>query len=56
MFDKINETAVSLPIHLSHVVCSGSELGLLECNYKNDAGENSHSKDTFVKCMKGMFN
>ena len=38
------------PILMDNVACTGSESGLINCNFDNHTGDCSHSEDAGVRC------
>ena len=40
-----------MPILMDAVACTGSEQTLLDCDYDNDAGEDTHAEDAGVQCF-----
>ena len=40
-----------MPILMDLVACTGSEQTLLDCDYDNDAGEDTHAEDAGVQCF-----
>ena len=41
------------PIHIDHVVCSGTEYNLLDCETGTGTIQSNHSEDVGVKCNTG---
>ena len=39
------------PIHLDHVVCSGTEYNLTDCQTGSKTRQSSHAEDIGVKCQ-----
>ena len=44
--------AASRPIFWENVVCSGTELTLLDCSYDSTRDGNDHSRDMIVHCQQ----
>ena len=44
------------PIHYDHIVCSGMEYNLTDCETGTGTRESSHDEDVGVKCNTGKFN
>ena len=42
----------SLPIFWESVVCSGTELTLLDCSYNSTGDGTDHSRDVIVHCQQ----
>ena len=42
------------PIHFDHVLCSGSEYNLTDCETGNGTRQSSHEEDVGVKCNTSM--
>ena len=39
------------PILMDDVACTGTENGLIDCNFDNTTGDCSHSEDAAVRCF-----
>ena len=55
MLDNISDiplATASRPIFWESVVCSGTELTLLDCSYDSTGDEGDHSRDVIVHCQQ----
>lgn len=43
------------PIHIDHIMCSGIEYSLTECEIRNRTRQTDHGQDVGVKCNTGIY-